>query len=78
MGLDTLFVESSLILTEISTEIVFSVMVVEIGPKIFAGPSLCNVNIFRPPQGIPMNSKKIVVEDFGGRGVHGRCFWLLD
>ena len=66
MGLDTLFVESSLILTEISTEIVFSVRVVEIGPN--AGPNLCNVNIFRPPQGIPMNSKKIVVEDFGGGG----------
>ena len=33
MGLDTLFVELSLILTEISIEIFFSVMAVETGPK---------------------------------------------
>ena len=67
MGLDTLFV-LSLISTEILTEIVFSLMAVEMGPKICAGPNLCNVNIFRPPQGIPMNSKKFVVDNLGGGG----------
>ena len=43
MGVDTLFVELSLILTKISTEIDFSVMAVEIELKIWAGPNLCNV-----------------------------------
>ena len=57
MGLDTLFARLSLI--------VFSEMAVEIGLKICAGPNLCNSNIFRPPQGIAMNSKIVG----GGGGV---------
>ena len=68
MGLDTLFVELSLILTEISTGIVFSVMTVVIGPENYTGPNFCNVNIFRSPQRIPVNSQKSVVEDLGGGG----------
>ena len=58
MGLDTLFVGLSLIFTDISTKIVFKVMVVEIKPNICAGPNLCDVNIFRPPQGIPINTTR--------------------
>ena len=52
-------------------------MAVEIWLKICAGPNLCNVNIFRPPQGIPMNSKTLVVEDFWGCMVGVSGCWTI-